>query len=68
MDHKQEDVIPSGGHCCEVASKLEEMNSKIDKVLSLFTEMETVKKNEWINWTKLARNWRKQHIPQILKF
>ena len=43
MDHKQEDIIPNGGHCCEAASKVEEMNSKIDKVLSLFTEMETVK-------------------------
>ena len=39
-----EDIIPNGGHCCEAASKLEEMNSKIDKLLSLFTEMEAVKK------------------------
>ena len=22
-----EDIIPNGGHCCEAASKLEEMNS-----------------------------------------
>ena len=43
MDHKQDDIIPNGGHRCEAASKLEEMNSKIDKVLSLFREMETVK-------------------------
>ena len=40
----EEDIIPNGGHCCEAASKLEEMNSKIDKVLSLFIEMEAVKK------------------------
>ena len=40
----EEDIIPNGGHCCEAASKLEEMNSKIDKVLSLFTEMEAVRK------------------------
>ena len=38
----EENIIPNGGHCCEVASKLEEMNSKIDKVLSLFTEIEAV--------------------------
>ena len=39
----EEDIIPNGGHCCEAASNLAEMNSKLDKVLSLFTEMEAVK-------------------------
>ena len=40
----EKDIIPNGGHCCEAASNLAEMNSKLDKVLSLFTEMEVVKK------------------------
>lgn len=40
----EEDIVPNGGHCCEAASNLAEMNSKLDKVLSLFTEMEAVKK------------------------
>ena len=40
----EEDIILNGGHCCEATSKLEEMNSKSDMVLSLFTELEAVKK------------------------
>ena len=58
----EENIIPNGGHCCEAAPNLAEMNSKLDKVLSLFTEM------EWLNWKKITRNWKKQWFPQMLKF
>ena len=36
--------VTIGGHCCIAVSKQEEMNFKLDKVLSLFTDMEAVKK------------------------
>ena len=36
--------VTIGGHCCVAASKLEEMNYKLHKILSLFTDMEAVKK------------------------
>ena len=44
VSQTEENIIPNGRHCCEAASKLEEMKSKLDKVLSLFTEMKAVKK------------------------
>ena len=33
---REENIIPNGGYCCEAV--------KLDKVLSLFTAMKTVKK------------------------
>ena len=47
---REENIIPNGGYCCEAV--------KLDKVLSLFTAMKAVK-NEWINWKKITRNWKK---------
>jgi len=38
-----EESSPGGGHCCEAAVDLLEMNAKLDKLLTLFSEMETLK-------------------------
>ena len=32
-----------GCHCCEVSAKLVEMNAKLDKLLTLFGEIESLK-------------------------
>lgn len=37
------DCMVSDGHCCEAAVNVAEMNSKLDKLLSLVSEMESVK-------------------------
>ena len=40
-DSLQEEV--SSGHCCEASSKFAEVNTKLDKILHSFTELEALK-------------------------
>ena len=39
----EEDCMVNDGHCCEATVNLAEMNLKSDKLLSLVSEMESVK-------------------------
>ena len=39
----QTDEEFDGGHCCEASANLLEMNAKLDKLLTLFGEIETLK-------------------------